>query len=125
LAKQDEFRSKTSRIIYQRIGMSLQVMVDHGIPPETTIRELQALNKMTQIFFSREYVTPTLLVQQTGLSPATVSRYLAQWRLVGWLKETRDPDDGRLTLLRLTEDALENSDSLVRAMLQMPPPPQP
>jgi DNA-binding MarR family transcriptional regulator len=103
--------------------MSLAVMVDHGIPPETTIRELRTLNAMTQIFFSREFVTPTLLVQETGLSPATISRYLAQWRIVGWLEEVPDPDDARTTRLRLTDAALASSDSLVEAMLKMPPPP--
>jgi len=93
-------------------------MIEHGIPEDMTMKELLVLNKLTLCFMKHDTLTQWILVEETGLSKVTISRLVFQWLQAGWLTETIDPDDRRVHLLRLSEFAYGNSDSLVRTLLR-------
>jgi len=112
------FRTETSFKVYSNIGDAVRCMIEHGIPEDMTMKELLVLNKLTLCFMKHDTLTQWILVEETGLSKVTISRLVFQWLQAGWLTETIDPDDRRVHLLRLSEFAYGNSDSLVRTLLR-------
>ena len=101
---------------YERIRQLVDIFEEHGIPLEMSLRELRVLNAMTLCFLKRDTVTQSDIVAITGLSKATVSRYVLNWLTLGWLTESVDATDRRRRPLTLTESAQQISQSLTSAI---------
>jgi DNA-binding MarR family transcriptional regulator len=101
---------------YEHIRKLVDILEKHGIPLEMSLRELRVLNAMTLCFLERDQVTQSEIVAITGLSKATVSRYVLNWLILGWLTESIDATDRRRRPLSLTESAKKISQSLTSAL---------
>ncbi len=101
---------------YGRIRDLISALAAHGVPLTMTLQELRVLNAMTLCFVDHHPVTQSEIVEITGLSKATVSRYVLNWLNLGWLSEAIDLKDRRRRPLSLTEFALENSKSLTATL---------
>lgn len=112
----EKFRGDPNILEYHRIRDAIDVLAGHGIPLTMTLKELRALNVMTLCFLEHDPVTQSEIVDITGLSKTTVSRYVLNWLNYGWLSELVDPKDRRRRPLSLTEYAKENSQSLTSAL---------
>ena len=110
------FRSDPNIRVYDQIRQIIDIFKRHGIPTSMTLRELRVLNAMTLCFLEHDPVTQSEIVRITGLSKATVSRYVLNWINLGWLTECIDSQDRRRRLLSLTEFAKETSRSFTAAM---------
>lgn len=112
------FKSDPNLDMYAVVGQSIEALYQHGIPPETTLKELRALNRMTLAFIERneEWLTRGQLHTLTGLSKSKVNRMVDEWLEHGWLEESIDPDDTRVRRLHLSEYAVENSRRLTRKL---------
>ena len=104
---------------YDRIRQVVNILEKHGIPLDMSLRELRVLNAMTLCFLKHDPVTQSEIVEITGLSKTTVSRYVLHWLDLGWLTESIDATDRRRRPLSLTESAKQNSLSLTSALAEI------
>lgn len=56
-------------------------------------------------------VRPTELARITGLRPTTLSNYLRRFESAGLVVRSRDPGDGRASLVRLTDLGVERTEA--------------
>lgn len=110
------FRSDPNIREYDHIRQIIDIFKGHGIPLTMTLQELRVLNAMTLCFIEHDPVTQSEIVEITGLSKATVCRYVLNWMNLGWLSECIDLKDRRLRPLSLTAFAKETSKSLTAAL---------
>ncbi len=104
---------------YDRIRQVVNILEKHGIPLDMSLRELRVLNVMTLCFLKHDPVIQSQIVEITGLSKSTVSRYVLNWLNLGWLTESIDATDRRRRPLSLTESAKRNSLSLTSALAEI------